>query len=610
MSITPERLASTEIEPRPVPRHLVIIPDGNGRWAQKHNLPITEGHLKGAQNMVAFADRIDQLGIEVCTFWGFSTENWTRSEEEVKGIFSTTRQMLEAHLDEWVAKGRKFRHVGRKDRLPSDLLEIIDRFEQATAHNNGKTFVLAFDYGGRDEVVRAVNKAGGQPVNEGEFERLLDTVDLPRPDLIIRTSGEMRTSGIYPYQGAYAEFISSPVLFPDFGNKELDNCLNDFARRKRRFGARVEVKTEQPFDWLKLQESTFQGFLGAALPKIDDSAQAFLQNWRGGRFYHSPDLQEDIGIYKDLLEGGKKIRAALVVFGFENAGGEPEFRDGVFTAAVGYEVIHNAFLIHDDIMDASPTRRGQASVHEKYRLKHERDGGMIDHEQYGRAVGLNTGNLGPLKAQEILWGIQNKPDRIIEAQRFVRSVIEMTLLGQRRDMTETHLDNLTTKQVFEICHQKTAVYSIVGPFTLGAILAGASRREIGLINSFGVNLGISFQMIDDHLGLFGSEEVIGKPVGSDLEEAKKTLHFVESWSRANNEQKKFLESVWGSQNLAAEDIESVRRLVEDLGVKEDVLKTARNLANKARLLIPKISTSPTAASILGDLVTFVTERQL
>ena len=560
--------------------------------------------------MLSFADKIDQLGIDVYTFWGFSTENWTRSEEEAKGIFDVTQQMLEEHIEEWVTKGRRFKHVGRKDRLPESLLETIKKFEQATVGNQGKTFVLAFDYGGRDEIVRAAKQVGGQTINEQDFENLLDTGGMPRPDLIIRTSGEMRTSGIYPYQGAYAEFVSSPVLFPDFDLKELDNCLREFATRKRRFGARVENKTEQPFEWLGLKEKTFQGFLDSVLPKVNSTAQSFLDSWRSGRFYRSPGLQEDIGTYGDLLTGGKKLRAALVVFGFENAGGESEFREGVLTAAVGYEIIHNAFLIHDDIMDASPTRRGQPSVHERYRKTHEAEGGMIDHAQYGQAIALNTGNLGPLKAQEMLWGIQNKQDRIVGAQKFIRSVIETTLLGQRRDMTETSLDKLTTRQVFEICHQKTAVYSVVGPFALGAILAGASRKEIGLINSFGVNLGISFQIIDDHLGLFGSEDVIGKPVGSDLQEAKKTLHFVKAWKLASEEQRRFLQEVWGSQTITPEDLNRVGKLVEDLGVKEEVLNKARELANKARLLIPKISRSSTSSAILDELVTFVTERQL
>lgn len=145
---------------------------------------------------------------------------------------------------------------------------------------------------------------------------------------------------------------------------------------------------------------------------------------------------------------------------------------------------------------------------------------------------------------------------------------------------------------------------------MGAILAGASRKEIDLINSFGVNLGISFQIIDDHLGLFGSEETIGKPVGSDLAEAKKTLHFVEAWRRANDEQKMFLQKVWGGQNVTIRELDQVKELMEQLGVKEDVLNIARSLANKARHLIPKITNSPIAANILDELITFVTEREL
>ncbi len=575
-----------------LPRHLVIIPDGNGRWAQKHGLPIWQGHIRGAERVISLVQGMQDLPIEVVTFWGFSTENWSRSEEEVRRILEITRGQIRQYGDRFFEKNTRFRHIGRKDRLPVALVHLIEDLETKTAQNSGQIFCLGLDYGGVDEAERAFQKAVAGLIERDSFKDFLDTAGLPDVDLIIRTAGEMRTSGMMPYLSAYAEFVSSPVLFPDFDGKELSRCLEEYSKRQRRFGARLERDLRKPYDWLTPREENFTGYVEALLPHLNQATQRFVGQWRKGRFYKSSGLQEDIDVYQNLLAGGKKLRASMVILGYEMFRGERESLEGILDAAIAYEVIHNAFLIHDDIEDHSTLRRGQPTVHERY----------------GVGIALNVGDLGPFRALDVIWQTGQKPDRIIKAQQWLRYVIETTLQGQRRDMTSISLENLSEKYVHQIYHQKTAVYTGVGSLTLGAILAGASRQELGHLNGFGANLGMAFQMVDDHLGLYGDEQVLGKPVGSDLSEAKKTLHFVWAWQRANREERIFLKEVWGKANPTSNELQEVRDLIGMLGVKEDVLQKAEKLSQKAKALIPKIVTDPVSGIILEQMSDFVVQR--
>lgn len=591
-----------------LPKHLVLIPDGNGRWAQRHRRSLFEGHLKGAQAIRTILYELENLDIEVVTIWGFSTENWSRSEEEVHGVMAVMEELIDTEGGRLIDKGYRFRHVGRKDRIPQFLLKKIERLEQRTSTNAGKTLALALDYGGRDEIVRAVNKTSGQ-VDEENFKNLLDTAGLPDPDLVIRTSGEMRTSGIYPYQGVYAEFVSTPVLLPDFDKTELLKCLEEYSKRRRRFGRRPDTIPQIAFNWLNMPDTSFEGFVEALKPHLDQSGDAFIERRRQDKSYQdSLGLQEDITTFQNLLRGGKKIRPALVVLGYENFVGEPEYREGMLTAAVGYEIIHNCFLIHDDIEDNSPLRRGQPAVHEQYRMQHEIQGGVLDYRQYGVAVAINTGSLGPFEALDGLWAINNRLDRIVAAEKWLNYVIRTTLKGQRRDLTEIPLPELSERYVHRIYRQKTAVYTGIAPLILGAILAGASNKDLGYLIRFGLNIGMAFQMIDDHLGMYGDEQVLGKPVDSDIKEAKKTLHFVRAFRETSPSEKAFLQYVWGKKDITADELEQTRQLIIRLGVRDSVLEKADQLAAKARRVIPKITNDGTIAGILESLTNFVVAR--
>ncbi len=593
-----------------LPKHLVIIPDGNVRWAQKRRVSPEEGYAAGIGALKSLLTEVDHLvGIDVVTVWGFSTENWVRPEEERVGVMATVQALIQTEGEDLAQRGYKFRHIGRRDRLPQGLIEDIEKLEQRTAGNSGKTIIMGFDYGGRDEIVRAVNRVGGAVVDQESFKQFLDTAGIPDPDLIIRTSGEVRTSGIYPYQGTYAEFVSSPVLMPDFDRREFYRCLDEYSKRQRNFGTRAEVKHQSPFAWLNLEEESFTGYLQAVGLELDRVTQEVLSNWRAGRFYRRSEvLQEDIQMYQELLTGGKKLRPAIGILAYESYSGESEYRKGMLQAFIGYEMIHNSFLIHDDIEDNSSERRGKPSVHEQYRLKHEESGGLIDHKNYGVGVALNTGSLGAFKALDVLWQIDNRPNRIVEAQRWLRYVIETTLQGQRRDLADIKLDQLTENYVYSVYHQKTAIYTVVGPLVLGAILAGASRKDLAYLNTFGVNLGIAFQMVDDHLGMFGNEEILGKPVDSDVKEGKKTLHFVEAYKRSDASEREVLKKAWGNNDLTQDELKEVQRMIERLGVQDFVLNKAVQLVSQARSVIPEITFDETTRKIFEDMTEFIVKR--
>ncbi|MDO8610019.1 MAG: polyprenyl diphosphate synthase [bacterium] len=225
-------------------RHIAIIPDGNRRWAREKNLLPLEGHRKGAEQMIALAKKIKELQIPVVSFWAFSTENWNRTKNEVEGLMILFSLMFKQYFDSIIKNKIRFIHIGRKDRLNKQILKSILELEEKSKHFTNHYFVLAMDYGGRDEVIRAINKIQNsqvkiQNINEENFNQFLDTRDVPYPypDLIIRTSGEMRTSGFMIWQAAYSEYIFSKKYFPDFSPQELQLCIDEFLKRQRRFGA-------------------------------------------------------------------------------------------------------------------------------------------------------------------------------------------------------------------------------------------------------------------------------------------------------------------------------------------------------------------------------------
>lgn len=227
------------------PAHIAIIMDGNGRWAAARGRPRAFGHKQGVDTVRATVKAAGELGVRHLTLFGFSTENWRRPEEEVDALFDLMRRFVDADLEKLAREDVRIRIIGRREGLGPDLVDIIERAETRTAGNAGFHLTIAFNYGGRDEIVRAARKfaaavAAGEidaaAADEGVFARFLDTGGMPDPDLVIRTSGERRLSNFLIWQAAYAELVFIDVLWPDFDASHLQAAVREFHSRQRRFG--------------------------------------------------------------------------------------------------------------------------------------------------------------------------------------------------------------------------------------------------------------------------------------------------------------------------------------------------------------------------------------
>jgi undecaprenyl diphosphate synthase len=218
-------------------RYVAIITDGNGRWAQQRGLPVLEGHRAGADVVEdRLRDAVD-LGIEELTVFSFSTENWSRPDDEVEGLMTMFGQRIDAETPELDEQGVRMRFIGRRDRIPAELRERMERAERTTAGNERIVLYVAFDYGGRAEIVDAARAFEGG--TEDEFRRKLYAPEMHDPDLLIRTSGERRISNYLLWQCAYSELVFRDELWPDFTRASLEESLAEFESRRRRFGARA-----------------------------------------------------------------------------------------------------------------------------------------------------------------------------------------------------------------------------------------------------------------------------------------------------------------------------------------------------------------------------------
>ena len=229
---------------RPVPQHVAIIMDGNGRWAESRGLDVSEGHHAGFENLRRVVADFAERGVAYLTLYAFSTENWDRPKSEVDGILELAIAVIAHEAEQLNESGVRIKHLGRVDRLSSELRDELEQAVEKTADNTGLTLGIAFDYGGRAEIVNAAKQMieDGVPVeeiDERKFARYLYTADMPDVDLLIRTGGDFRISNFLLWQTAYSEFYSSEISWPDFSGEHIDQAFESFGERQRRFGKRI-----------------------------------------------------------------------------------------------------------------------------------------------------------------------------------------------------------------------------------------------------------------------------------------------------------------------------------------------------------------------------------
>src|ERR1044071_7663595 len=228
-----------------LPTHVAIIMDGNGRWAKQRNLPRVEGHRNGAESVRAVGRAAGEIGIKYLTLYAFSVENWNRPKEEVDTFMKYLARFLKTEITELNRNNVRLEVIGQIYRLPEFVQEQLQKTQDALAKNNGLTLILALSYGGRTEIIEAVRAIAGKvrqgniepaEINEKVISEHLYTRHFPDPDLLIRTSGEMRISNFLLWQMSYSEFVVTPTLWPDFRKQQLFDALEEYARRHRRFG--------------------------------------------------------------------------------------------------------------------------------------------------------------------------------------------------------------------------------------------------------------------------------------------------------------------------------------------------------------------------------------
>ncbi len=234
-----------------IPQHVAVILDGNGRWAKQKHMPRTYGHKVGSQVVEDMLSIVDELGVKYFTVYAFSTENWKRSQSEVATLMTILRTYLKGCVKKSMENNVRCRVIGRREELSADIIESIENLEEKTKNNTGLQFTIAINYGGRDEITRAVRKIANQvtagtltaeDITEELISSNLDTWELPDPDLLIRTSGEQRLSNYLPWQLAYTEFYFTEIHWPDFNREELIKAFERYNKRERRFGG---VKEEE-----------------------------------------------------------------------------------------------------------------------------------------------------------------------------------------------------------------------------------------------------------------------------------------------------------------------------------------------------------------------------
>lgn len=234
-----------------VPRHVAVIMDGNGRWARERGLPRLAGHRAGTENTRRIIEACVEFGVEVLTLYAFSTENWQRPREEVDGLFLILGQVIDREVPQLHRNGVQLRHIGCLEGLPAHLRDRVERAVALTRENDRLVLNVAFNYGGRAEILRAIQRmladeVRREDVTEALLDSYLDTAGVPDPDLIIRTAGEMRISNFLLWQAAYAEYWCTSTRWPDFGREEFYRALCAYGERVRRFGRVVEAGVPGP----------------------------------------------------------------------------------------------------------------------------------------------------------------------------------------------------------------------------------------------------------------------------------------------------------------------------------------------------------------------------
>lgn len=349
-------------------------------------------------------------------------------------------------------------------------------------------------------------------------------------------------------------------------------------------------------EYIGRSDSFLNSYLNAKIIDVRDVGH----NSKGGKI--AVDMLQR---YKEFCLGGKKLRGGLIQLGYEISGGK---KKDVLEASSSIELIHAFLLMHDDIQDMDTLRRGRPTIHKQYEDKHKNQKFNKDFSHFGLSMGINMGDLGAYMGMEVILSSKLPESNKIQATKYFSRLLQRVAFGQGLDVTYEQLPNISESDVFEVHLQKTSVYTVGGPLKIGALLGGLPKEHIGAIEKYGEPVGIAFQLRDDELGLFSSEEELGKPIGSDIREGKNTLLKIKAIELAKGEDKRFLEKTYGKRNLRVKEVQQVQELTKSLGVLEYSKEISRELIEKGKKFIPEITKDPYYRDALSSFADFMIER--
>lgn len=346
-------------------------------------------------------------------------------------------------------------------------------------------------------------------------------------------------------------------------------------------------------------QNAFKEYLDKTVLDVEKTLNSFLNNWREEVKKTSPKLIKLTDDFIDSCQGGKRIRGGLVKLGFLLVDGDQKMIEEVLKASAAYEIFQTAILAHDDIIDKSPLRRGKPSLYRK-----------LGGDHYGISQAMILSDIGFFLSVKLINETSFSDNiRSKALQSFTNSFLK-TCLGELLDVELSNLKNISSdKDVYIISSLKTAHYTITGPLELGVILAGVEDKELFKnIFKFGEDIGIAFQIQDDILGVFGSEDKVGKSIVSDVEEGKNTLLIINALKNSNPEQKQALKKFYGKNNLTYKELNLVRRIFEETGALGLARQEINIRCQKAQSLIPKITKDLKIQRLLQDLTVSLVER--
>lgn len=341
-------------------------------------------------------------------------------------------------------------------------------------------------------------------------------------------------------------------------------------------------------------------------PELEIFFDKVIKSSQENNFVTTEALQQ---VKKITLSGGKRLRPALMYWGYMGVGGKEE--EEIIKTSICIELIHIFLLIHDDIIDNDPLRHGVETIHQKYsKMGKLISKGERDHHHFGNSIAIVVGDIVGALGNQVLFKSNFPPELVIEALSRLQEIVARVAVGEAQDVFIEHQRFASEKEVLDMYKNKTAKYTIEGPLHLGAILGGAEEGTLEKITKFAVPIGVAFQIQDDILGIFGDEKKIGKPVGSDIREGKQTILVVKAMENANRSEKIILDNLLGKKDLSKSELEKFRKIIKDTKSFDYANNLAQELVSKGKAELENISLTKEAKDFLYAIADYITQREL